>query len=82
MSHEPDNYRPKQAVRDAEYRREYAAWLASLSPAELARVKAAGLGEPVRDEHGYGSNFSERDLAETPLGVGRFAPPRPHRTSV
>ena len=63
MSDESDDYRPKQAARDAEYRREYAAWLASLTPAERARVKAAGLAEPVRDEHGYGSNFSERDLA-------------------
>ena len=69
MSHEADDYRPKQAARDAEYRREYAAWLATLTPAERARVKAAGLAEPVRDEHGYGSNFSERDLAETSLAA-------------
>ena len=69
MSDEADDYRPKQAARDAEYRREYAAWLATLTPAERARVKAAGLAEPVRDEHGYGSNFSERDLAETSLAA-------------
>jgi hypothetical protein len=67
MSYEPDDYRPRQNQRDAEYRRQYAAWLASLTPAQFARVKAAGLDQPVRDEHGHGSNFSERDLAETPL---------------
>ena len=69
MSHEHDDYRPKQNARDADYRREYAAWLASLPPAELARVKAAGLDQPVRDEQGYGANFSERDLAETSLAA-------------
>lgn len=69
MSYEPDDYRPKQNARDADYRREYAAWLASLPPAELARVKAAGLDQPVRDEQGYGANFSERDLAETSLAA-------------
>ena len=69
MSHEHDDYRPKQNARDADYRREYAAWLASLSPAGLARVKAAGLDQPVRDEQGYGANFSERDLAETSLAA-------------
>ena len=69
MSHEPDDYRPKQNARDADYRREYAAWLASLTPAELARVKAAGLGEPVRDDSGHGANFSERDIAESPLAA-------------
>jgi len=67
MRDEAEDYRPRQSQRDADYRRQYAAWLASLTPAEYARVKAAGLAEPVRDEHGYGSNFSERDLAETPL---------------
>jgi transposase-like protein len=50
-----DNYRPRQNQRDADYRREYAAWLASLTPDELARVKAAGLGEPVRDDSGLDS---------------------------
>ena len=51
------------------YRREYAAWLATLTHAERVRVKAAGLAEPVRDEQGYGANFSERDLAETSLAA-------------
>jgi hypothetical protein len=67
MSHEADDYIPKQSARDADYRRHYAEWLASLSPAELARVKAAGLDQPVRDDSGHGATFSERDLAETPL---------------
>lgn len=67
MSYEPDDYRPRQDQRDAAYRREYAAWLAALTPEEYARVKAAGLAEPVRESLGHGANFSERDLAETPL---------------
>lgn len=67
MTHEPDDYQPKQDARDARYRMAYAVWLASLSPEEYARVKAAGLDHPVPDDYGHGSNFSERDLAETPL---------------
>lgn len=67
MSFEADDYIPKQSARDAEYRRQYAVWLAGLTPEKLARVKAAGLGQPVPDESGHGANFRERDLAETPL---------------
>lgn len=69
MSYEPDDYRPRQDQRDAAYRREYAAWLASLTPEKFARVKAAGLDQPVRDDSGHGSNFSECDLADTPLAA-------------
>ena len=73
MSRETENHThnptPTQAARDADYRREYAAWLSSLTPAELARVKAAGLGQPVRDDNGYGSNFSKCDLAESSLAA-------------
>jgi len=69
MTSEASDYRPKQNARDAEYRREYAVWLGSLTPAELARVKAAGLDQPARDENGHGANFSDRDLAETSLAA-------------
>ena len=69
MTDEPEDYRPRQNKRDADYRREYAAWLTSLTPAELARVKAAGLDQPVHDENGHGANFADRDLAETSLAA-------------
>ena len=47
MSYQADDYRPKQAARDAEYRREYEAWVQSLPPKERAKLKAAGLEEPL-----------------------------------
>ena len=67
MSYQPDDYRPRQDQHDAAYRREYAEWVAAMTPEQRAEAKALGLLEPARDEHGYGANFSERDLAETPL---------------
>lgn len=72
MTDEPEDYRPRQNKRDADYRREYAAWLASLTPAQFARVKAAGLDQPVHDANGHGANFSDRDLAETSLAATDF----------
>ena len=74
MTDEPEDYRPKQAARDAEYRREYAAWIESLTPAERARVKAAGLDQPVQDANGHGANFPDRDLAESSLAATAFPP--------
>ena len=74
MTDEPEDYRPRQNKRDADYRREYAAWLTSLTPAQFARVKAAGLDQPVHDENGHGANFSDRDLAETSLAATDFPP--------
>jgi hypothetical protein len=67
MSHGADDYTPKQNARDAEYRRQYAEWIASLDPDELARVKAAGLDQPASESDGQGGTFSENDLADTPL---------------
>ena len=74
MSYEPDDYLPRQNQHDTAYRREYAAWLASLTPDAFARVKAAGLDQPVRDDRGTGSNFSERDLAESSLAAAESNP--------
>lgn len=65
MSHEPNDYTPKQKRRDAEYRKTYAAWLAALSPEERLQIEAAGLGEPLQDENGHGENFLKCDLAES-----------------
>jgi hypothetical protein len=67
MSYEPDDYRPRQDQRDANYREHYAKWVKDLTPEQFAFAKRHGLLEPVRDDHGFGTNFAERDLAETPL---------------
>jgi hypothetical protein len=67
MSYEPDDYRPRQDQRDAKYRRDYLAWVAGMSPQEYADAKARGLLQPLLEDHGFGSNFAERDLAETSL---------------
>ena len=72
MTDEPEDYRPRQNKRDADYRREYAAWLTSLTPAQFARVKAAGLDQPVHDANGHGAHFPDRDLAETSLAATDF----------
>ena len=74
MTHETEDYRPRQNQRDAAYRREYAAWLATLTPEELAIVKAAGLDQPVRDDSGHGANFSERDVAESAVAAPQCEP--------
>ena len=66
MSYQADDYRPKQAARDAEYRREYEAWVQSLPPRERAKLKAAGLEEPLCPSRGGGAS-SESDLADSPL---------------
>lgn len=41
-----DAYNSRQRQRDAEYRRGYEAWIASLSPEERRRVKALGVDVP------------------------------------
>ena len=60
-----DSYNVKQSIRDAQYRRDYDAWLKSLSPAERAKLKAVGLDEPLLAVNGNG--FSDHDLADSPL---------------
>lgn len=66
MSYQADDYRPKQAARDAEYRREYEAWVQSLPPKERAKLKAAGLEEPLCPSRSGGAP-SESDFADSPL---------------
>ena len=60
-----DSYSVKQSVRDAQYRRDYDAWLKSLSPLERAKLKAVGLDEPLLSVNGNG--ISDHDLADSPL---------------
>jgi hypothetical protein len=59
-----DGYAAKQAARDAQYRRDYDAWISSLSPAERADMQRRGLLEPMLATHGCGSPDS--DAAESP----------------
>ena len=60
-----DYYSVKQSVRDAQYRSDYDAWLKTLSPVERAKLKAAGLDEPLLAMNGNG--HSDHDLADSPL---------------
>ena len=60
-----DHYSVKQSIRDAQYRRDYDAWLKSLTPAERAKLKAVGLDEPLMAANGNG--ISDKDLADSPL---------------
>jgi len=60
-----DSYSVKQSIRDAQYRRDYDAWLKSLTPVERAKLKAAGLDEPLLAANGNG--MSDKDMADSPL---------------
>ena len=63
MSH--DDYARKQATKDAEYEREYRAWIESLPAEDRKQVENAGLEQPCLQRHGNGS--PHRDLADSPL---------------
>ncbi len=60
-----DNYASRQAAKDAQYERDYRAWIASLSPGELRELKRQGLDVPMVARHGNGG--SGRDIAESSL---------------
>lgn len=60
-----DDYSKKQKLRDAEYEREYRAWIDSLPPAERRKLEAQGLGAPCVAHHGNGS--AKGDAADSPL---------------
>lgn len=59
-----DEYSSTQSARDAQYEREYRAWIDSLSPEDRKQVEDAGVAEPMLARHGNGA--PERDLAESP----------------
>lgn len=63
MSH--DEYSARQSERDAQYERDYRAWIDSLSPEERRKHEEAGVAEPMLARHGNGS--PDRDLADSPL---------------
>jgi DNA-directed RNA polymerase specialized sigma24 family protein len=60
-----DDYSRKQRARDAEYQREYRAWINSLPADERRKLEAQGLASPSLALHGNGS--AKGDAADSPL---------------
>jgi hypothetical protein len=60
-----DDYAKKQSQRDAQYEREYQAWVKSMSPAERKEAEALGLAKPYVAKHGNGS--AKGDAADSAL---------------
>lgn len=60
-----DDYSRKQKLRDAEYEREYKAWIDSLPATERRQLEAQGLATPSIATHGNGS--AKGDAADSPL---------------
>ena len=60
-----DDYSQRQKARDAEYQREYKAWIKSLPPDERRKLEAQGLAAPDVAHHGNGS--ARGDAADSPL---------------
>ena len=50
-----DDYTSRQSARDAEYEREYQAWVDSMSMAERREAEKMGLLKPCLQRHGNGS---------------------------
>ena len=60
-----DDYTRRQTAKDAEYAREYRAWIDSLPAEERRKLEAQGLAEPDLARHGNGS--ANGDAADSPL---------------
>lgn len=60
-----DDYSKKQAKRDAEYERDYEAWVQSMTLAERREAEKLGLLRPCLQRHGNGA--PEHDMADSPL---------------
>jgi hypothetical protein len=60
-----DDYAKRQSARDAEYEREYRAWIESLPADERRQLEAQGLAAPCVAHHGNGS--AKGDAADSPL---------------
>ena len=59
-----DDYAKKQGKRDAQYERDYEAWVQSMSLAERRDAEKLGLLKPCIQRHGNGA--AEHDMADTP----------------
>ena len=60
-----DDYTRRQTAKDAEYQREYRAWIDSLPADERRKLEAQGLAAPDVAHHGNGS--AKGDAADSPL---------------
>ncbi len=60
-----DDYSQRQKAKDAEYERQYRAWVQSLPEDQRRELEAQGLAEPDLARHGNGS--AKGDAADSPL---------------
>ena len=60
-----DDYAKKQAKRDADYERDYKAWVKSLPAEERKQLEKSGLATPMLTRHGNGA--ADHDMADSPL---------------
>ena len=60
-----DDYTKRQKARDAEYEREYRAWIKSLPADERRKLESQGLDKPDVAHHGNGS--ATGDAADSPV---------------
>ena len=58
-----DDYTKKQSQRDAQYEREYEAWVKSMSPQERREAEKLGLLKPCVQRHGNGA--ADQDMADS-----------------
>lgn len=58
-----DDYAKKQAKRDAEYERDYEAWVKSMTLEERREAEKLGLLKPCLQRHGNGA--ADHDMAES-----------------
>jgi hypothetical protein len=59
-----DDYAKKQARKDAEYEREYEAWVKSMTHEERREAEKLGLLKPCLQRHGNGA--PDHDMADSP----------------
>ncbi len=59
-----DDYAKKQSQRDAQYEREYEAWVKSMSPQERREAEKLGLLKTCVQRHGNGA--ADQDMADSP----------------
>ncbi|MBN8457319.1 MAG: hypothetical protein J0M04_05710 [Verrucomicrobia bacterium] len=60
-----DDYAKRQSQRDAQYEREYEAWVKSMTPSERREAEKLGVLKPCVQRHGNGA--PEHDMADSPL---------------
>jgi DNA-binding phage protein len=60
-----DDYAKRQSQRDAQYEKEYEAWVKSMTPAERRNAEKLGVLKPCVQRHGNGA--PEHDMADSPL---------------